>query len=367
LVTKLRWRSVVRPGTRMATALVVAICAAALVLAPAVLAVQSMTATADKSQVGLLVPAVVRLTITNVAPDDSGGNAIGCVEASLPNAYGLNSVTIASIPNGRTWFVAKSGNTATAHASGGGDRLLGDPDDDHIVLRLNVTGLKLGGAHWVVKSWSGTDCSGQPASVQVPMTVVVVALPTPTPTPVPTPTPTPTPTPVPTPARTPTPTPTPGPTATPTPPPGATATPTPSTPGSAAPSTGPIDSSEPSPSASAITSAPPSAGPSPSDGGLGGPIAIVPRASGRPGQSVAQPFGPPLSGVSDVSMSGIGLDALGMLGPFLVPGFIVGASSIVLLLIILLQAVGAAVWLPIVRRRIGDFSLGRPKRTVPRG
>ena len=93
----------------------------------------------------------------------------------------------------------------------------------------------------------------------------------------------------------------------------------------------------------------------------------MPRASGRPGQSVAQPFGPPLSGVSDVSMSGVGLDALGMLGPFLVPGFIVGASSIVLLLIILLQAVGAAVWLPIVRRRIGDFSLGRPKRTGPRG
>jgi hypothetical protein len=78
---------------------------------------------------------------------------------------------------------------------------------------------------------------------------------------------------------------------------------------------------------------------------------------------VAQPFGPPLQG-TDVSLSGIGLDALGMLGPFVVPGFIAAASSIVLL-IILLQVVGAAVWLPIVRRRIGAFHVGAPKRTRP--
>ena len=57
-----------------------------------------------------------------------------------------------------------------------------------------------------------------------------------------------------------------------------------------------------------------------------------------------------------------------MIGPFLVPGFIVGASSVVLLLIILLQAIGAAVWLPIVRRRIGDFSrwASRSDRTPQR-
>ena len=67
---------------------------------------------------------------------------------------------------------------------------------------------------------------------------------------------------------------------------------------------------------------------------------------------------------SDVSLTGIGLDALGMLGPFAVPGFIAVASSIVLLLIILLQAIGAAVWLPIVRRRIGAFNVS-PKRPRP--
>ena len=111
----------------MATALVVAICAAGLVLAPSVLAAQSMTATADKSQVGLLVPTVVRLTITNVAPDNSGGDAIGCVQVSLPTAYRLNSVTIASVSNGGNWSVAKSGNTATARAASGGDRLLATP------------------------------------------------------------------------------------------------------------------------------------------------------------------------------------------------------------------------------------------------
>lgn len=80
---------------------------------------------------------------------------------------------------------------------------------------------------------------------------------------------------------------------------------------------------------------------------------------------MAQPFGPVVLG-SDVSLTGIGLDGLGMLGPFAVPGFIAVASSIVLILIILLQAIGAAVWLPIVRRRIGTFNVA-PKRTRPRG
>jgi hypothetical protein len=75
---------------------------------------------------------------------------------------------------------------------------------------------------------------------------------------------------------------------------------------------------------------------------------------------VGQPFEPVVLG-TDMSLTGIGLDGLGMLGPFVVPGFIAAASSIVLLLIILLQAIGAAVWLPIVRRRIGAFNVA-PKR-----
>ncbi|MDP9482796.1 MAG: hypothetical protein M3P84_06190 [Chloroflexota bacterium] len=108
---------------------------------------------------------------------------------------------------------------------------------------------------------------------------------------------------------------------------------------------------------------PPSAEPSPSGAVFGGgPIAVVPVPSGRSGRSVAQPFGPVVLG-ADVSLTGIGLDALGMLGPFAVPGFIVAASSL-LLLIILFQVVGAAVWLPIVRRRIGAFNVA-PKRPRP--
>jgi hypothetical protein len=86
-------------------------------------------------------------------------------------------------------------------------------------------------------------------------------------------------------------------------------------------------------------------------------------ASGRPGRNVTQPFGPVVLG-ADVSLSGIGLDALGMLGPFAVPGFIAAASSIILILIILLQSLGAAVWIPIVRRRIGAFNVA-PKRPRP--
>lgn len=356
MATKFGRRAVVRPATKIAAALVAALWAAGLVLAPAVLAAQTVSATADKSQVGLLVPTVVRLTITNIGPNNGGGESIGCVQSILPNAYGLNSVTIASVSNGGAWSVAMAGDTFTAHAAAGGDRLLGDPNDDNIVLRLNVTGQKLGGAAWVVKSWNKTDCSSKPASASVQMTVVVVALPTPTPTSTPTPTPRPTPKPTPVP----TPRPTPQSTPTPTPDPAATAEPASPVPVSSAPSIAP------SPSASGTASPLATTAPLPSGGPFGGgPIGIVPVASLPPGRSVAEPFGPAVAAGTEVSFSGVGLDALGMIGPFLVPGFIVGASSFVLVLIILVQAIGAAVWLPIVRRRIGGFSLGPPKRPTP--
>lgn len=354
MVAKSRRRAVARPATKIAAALVAALWAAGLALAPAVLGAQTVSATADKSQVGLLVPTVVRLTITNIGPNNGGGESIGCVQSTLPNAYGLNSVTIASVSNGGAWSVAMAGNTFTAHAAAGGDRLLGDPNDDDIVLRLNVTGQKVGGAAWVVKSWNKTDCSSKPASASVQMTVVVVALPTPTPKPTPKPTPTPRPTPVPTPRPTPQSTPT------PTPDPAATAEPASPVPQSSAPSMAP------SPSASGTASPLATTPPLPSGGPFGGgPIGIVPVASLPPGRSVAEPFGPAVAAGTEVSFSGVGLDALGMIGPFLVPGFIVGASGFVILLIILLQAIGAAVWLPIVRRRIGDFSLGQPKPPTP--
>ena len=82
-----------------------AVWAAGLVLAPTVLAAQTLSATADTSQIGLLVSKSVRLMVTNVGPNNGGGDSIGCVIVTLPNAYGLNSVTIASVSNSGSWAV----------------------------------------------------------------------------------------------------------------------------------------------------------------------------------------------------------------------------------------------------------------------
>ncbi len=354
--------------------LVVGLAAVSLVLAPEVAAAATFTATADKSQIGLLSPTTVRVTITNTT--SAGGDSIGCVKVSLSaNNYSLTAATVVSVSNSGSWSSSIANNDVTAKANTGGSALRPDPHDDNVVLQLSVTGKKITNAHWTVETWrdAGSSCSSQHASTNLPMKVVVAA-PTPTPTPLPTPTPTPPPTPTPTPP--PTPAPTPRPTPRPTPPPTQAPTPTPApTPVGATATPDPVDtpapsdplaSASPSASIAASPSVAPTVTPDPSGGVFGGgPIAVVPAPSGRPGRSVAQPFGPVVLG-SDVSLTGIGLDALGMLGPFAVPGFIAAASSIVILLIILLQAIGAAVWLPIVRRRIGAFNVA-PKRTRPRG
>lgn len=352
--------------------LVVGLAALSLVLAPGVAAAE-FTATANKSQIGLGMPTAVRVTITNVNSDPT--HTIGCVRISLPaNTYSLTAASVVSVSNGASWSGTIANNKATANADTSGGALRADPDDDSLVLQLTVTGIKVTNAHWTVETWRDTDCSSQHAWTNLPMKVVLAApTPTPTPPPIPTPTPPPTPTPAPTPVPTPRPTPRPTPVPTPAPTPVPTPTPAP-TPVGQTPTPAPVDtpapsdpsaSADPSPSVAASASAAPSVAPEPSAGGLGGgPIAVVPAPSSRPGRNVGQPFGPVVLG-SDVSLTGIGLDALGMLGPFAVPGFIAVASSIVLLLIILLQAIGAAVWLPIVRRRIGAFNVA-PKRTRPR-
>ncbi|MEA2578860.1 MAG: type secretion system secreted protein VgrG [Chloroflexota bacterium] len=162
--------------------------------------------------------------------------------------------------------------------------------------------------------------------------------PTPKPTAVPTAAPTARPTAPPTPAPTagpsarPTPTPSPKPTAGPPVPTPRTATPTPTASGS------PVPSARPSPSApsalGAVTSAPP------------------------PGSPLARGFDIPAGVDGTVTFAGGGI---GIIGPFVVPGFLAAASSLLLILLMLAQALGALAWLPVVRRRVGSFGIG-PRR-----
>ena len=53
--------------------------------------------------------------------------------------------------------------------------------------------------------------------------------------------------------------------------------------------------------------------------------------------------------------------AVGIIGPFVVPGFLAAASGFLLILLMLAQALGALAWLPVVRRRVGSFGI-RPGR-----
>lgn len=50
----------------------------------------------------------------------------------------------------------------------------------------------------------------------------------------------------------------------------------------------------------------------------------------------------------------------GLIGPFIVPGFLAAASGFLIILLMLAQTVGALVWLPVVRRRVGSFGIRRP-------
>ncbi|HEX7472991.1 MAG TPA: hypothetical protein VF323_07895 [Candidatus Limnocylindrales bacterium] len=323
---------------------------AGLLLAPAVLAAATMSVTADRSQVALGLPTVVRVTIRNLAAVTPPGAVIGCVTITMPNSYKLTAASVGSISNGSSWSVSTAANAAKAHAANASGSLRGDPADDSIVIALTVTGLKVTGASWTVEAWADTGCKTKFGTIPLKMAVVILG---PTPTPKPTPTPT----------RTATPTRTPTPTSRPT------TGPSPTTIATASPTAGPGATLDPSASAGVLPSAGPSAAqspsPSPSPSGFGvEPIVVGPLATTRPGQTTAEPFGALTR--TDIALSGMGLDLLGMLGPFVVPGFIAAASGLALLLVLLLQVLGAAVWLPIVRRRIGSFSLGAPKRAGPR-
>ena len=169
------------------------------------------------------------------------------------------------------------------------------------------------------------------------------------------PAPTPKPTPRPTPVQTPVPTapPTTAPTAGPTPTP--TRAPTPATPKPTPILTSsPPRAATPSPTASGQGASPsPDAQPSPTvvigPGTIGSPPPTIPRRAG---------FDIPAGLDDPVTFEG---GAVGIIGPFVVPGFLAAASGFLLILLMLAQALGALAWLPVVRRRVGSFGM-RPGR-----
>jgi len=143
--------------------------------------------------------------------------------------------------------------------------------------------------------------------------------------------------------------------AAPTPTPVATQSPTPAR--TSTPTVSPTSIATPKPtptSTSAGPSHPVASGPAPS-GVLGGQ---VPGGSQSPPDAPPPPLVfaiPPAVGGSVTADGG----AIALIAPFVVPGFIAAASGLLLILLLLAQALGALAWLPIVRRRIGAFGIGR--------
>ena len=186
-------------------------------------------------------------------------------------------------------------------------------------------------------------------------TNVIIAPTGPCDAPAPTPKPTAVSTAVPT-AR-PTAAPTPAPTGGPTVPPsaGATAAPTPRptpTPGAVAPGSTPVPT--PTPTAPRASPSGTSAVASPSPLVPPGTVSSAPPTDPRRAEAFDIPVG--MDGTVTFAGGGIGI-----IGPFVVPGFLAAASGFLIILLMLAQALGALAWLPVVRRRVGSFGVG-PKR-----
>lgn len=173
------------------------------------------------------------------------------------------------------------------------------------------------------------------------------------------PAPTPKPTTVPTAA--PTALPTSAPTAGPTALPSARATaaptsrPTP-TPGAVVPGPTPFPTPTPTPTASGSRASPPAASAVASPSPLIAPGAVSSPPPTDPGRTIGFDIPAGVDGTVTLADGGIGI-----IGPFVVPGFLAAASGFLVILLMLAQALGALAWLPVVRRRVGSFGIG-PKR-----
>jgi hypothetical protein len=81
-------------------------------------------------------------------------------------------------------------------------------------------------------------------------------------------------------------------------------------------------------------------------------------AGTRPGAHQAQP--PEIDGMGSAVASAI--VELG-LASWSVPAVVVGVPGLLVLLVVVLQAIGAAAWLPVARRGLrGEKSLSKPRR-----
>ena len=295
-----------------------------------VAAAQDWTFTLTPSSMVEDVATDIRITVRNVSSDSGSGNDIGCIRVQAPSRTTVISAAIQSVSDGQEWRVSTSGSsgaTITASAASKTDRLSGNASPESVVIRVRAKSSAPGAYTWSADASSDTACKvlfdeGQQATVVV------------TPSGNSTPSPTPRATPRLTPAATP------KPTAKPTP--GATPRPT------SSPS--PIPTASPGPSASPVATGAGSTHPSSTPP----PAAGLTLPGAQPGFAIGS--GPEADSMVLVSSS---LDLVGQLSAWVVPGLAMMAPGLLVLLAVLLQVVGGAGWLPVVRRHVGDLGFRR--------
>jgi hypothetical protein len=303
-------------------------------------------------------PTPIKATFTNLGGPD-GTRELGCVRISLPLTFTINGASVTSKPPDSEWSASVGLGTVRISSPSGGDRL---PPDGRTSVTAAITVLALtpGTYTWTANAYRQGDCSdgfNEPISLKVvvELDILPTALPTILPTALPTPLPTPLPTLLPTPRATPTPTATttPAPTTIPTPPSAGTPVPG-ATPGAGGTPGGPSGSSGGSGATPGATPAGTRPIPSPTaDSGLAMPAGPTgPSSGGTPPITLTSGFETPMGDGFEWAVPGLVLSVPGLL---------------IVLLAIAVQLLGAAAWLPIVRRRVGAFGLGRRVRRSTTG
>ena len=313
----------------------------------------------------------IELTVTNegIALD----NPIGCVRITVPDRFEVSDAGVVSSPAGTSWKGSVSGASGSSHVV----EFRAEADDDVLeggllakgtgVFSVDVVGLEPGTWSWPARAWSQRNCSGGAFAAKSLSIAVKSPASTPTPPPTATPTATPSGTPTPTAGATPTPTrpATPIPTRPPTPAPSASPSPTPGR--TAPPVADPGETGHPttSPRASRSPEAP-GAGPTAPTSGGGGSSGGAPGAG--PDGTVDRAETDVLrldrrAGNADLPAADLALAAMGEFGPLIwaVPGLVLAVPGLVLILAVIAQVVGGAIWLPVVRRRVGSFGIARAR------
>jgi hypothetical protein len=286
------------------------------------------------------LPATVTITITNAPPvaRNDSYSATAAVPLSV-NAPGV------------------MGNDTDADGDALTAQLVSGPGNGSLDFKANGSFTYKSGGSFTGQATFTYRVSDGIADSGTATVTITVSPPPPTPTPRPTPTPTPTPTATPTPR--PAATPTPAPATTPTPRPTVTPTPASGTPVPATPTPTPEPRATPTPTATSTT-------PSPTPLFGGGPASTpTPRGSATPVGGGAttrtpEPFSvgrdgfDPVAGITDVVFGGFGADV-----EWAIPAFVLAVPGLLLILAVLSQGLLGLVWLPFVRRWLGEFGVRR--------